>query len=347
MKSFKNFFPESLQIPQVLISIIRQIGEYKGKQELFAKQAPEMLENLRKIAVIQSTESSNRLEGITANPKRLQQLVEEKTKPQNRSESEIAGYRDVLNMIHSNKHNIPFNEKIVLQLHRDLMKYSGKEGGKWKSVANEISEILPDGTKIIRFKPVEPIQTHEYMKILHNEFDRYFAEQNLDKLILIPLYVFDFLCIHPFLDGNGRMARLLTVLLLYQSGYEVARYISLERIVEQTRESYYETLNKSSAGWHETKHNILPWLEYFLSTILAAYKEFENRIGTISSGRGSKTEMVINAIDGMIGDFSLSDLERACPSVGRDWIRKLLQNLKSDRRVKSLGKGRYARWRKI
>ena len=165
--------------------------------------------------------------------------------------------------------------------------------------------------------------------------------------LLIPLYVLDFLCIHPFLDGNGRLARLLSVLLLYHNGYEVGRYISLERVVEQTRESYYDTLYKSSQGWHEGKHDVLPWVEYFLSTVLAAYREFEGRLGHISSGHGSKTDMVLNAIGGFIGDFSVSDVEKACPTVGRDWIRALLQRLKQEGRVEALGKGRYARWRKV
>lgn len=347
MKSFENKYPESIRIPHHVIGIIRQIGEYKGRQELYQKQTPEMLENLRRIAVIQSTESSNRLEGITADRERIRKLLEEKVQPQNRSESEIAGYRDVLNTIHTNSTHIPFNERVVLQLHRDLMKYSGKEGGRWKSVANEIAEIFPDGSKQIRFVPVEPVQTADYMHHLHSHFQDYFQHGTLDPLLLIPLYILDFLCIHPFLDGNGRMARLLTVLLLYHQGYEVGRYISLERIVEQTKESYYETLQKSSVGWHFGKHDALPWIEYFLSTILAAYKEFESRIGTISSGLGNKMAMVTSAIDGFIGDFTLSDLEQACPTVGKDWIRKILQRLKSERKIEVIGKGRYARWRKI
>jgi len=347
MKSFEKEILGSLQLPHQLVSMIRQIGECKGRQELYQQQAPEMLENLRRIAVIQSAESSNRLEGIIAEPKRIRELVEGKTTPKNRSEAEIAGYRDVLNTLHSNSQNIPFNERVILQLHRDLMKYSGKEGGKWKSVRNEISEIRPNGTKQIRFIPVEPLQTPDYMRRLHQRFDELLKEQSFDPLVLIPLYILDFLCIHPFLDGNGRMARLLTVLLLYHQGYEVVRYISLERIVEHTRDSYYDTLYRSSQGWHEVRHTVLPWMEYFLSTILSAYQEFESRLGKISAGHGSKTDMVINAIDGFVQDFSLADLERACPTVGRDWIRKLLQRLKTEGKVEALGKGRYSKWRKI
>ncbi|MCL4474953.1 MAG: Fic family protein [Nitrospirae bacterium] len=347
MKSFENKYLKSLTIPNRLITIIRQIGEYKGKQDLYKKQAPEMLENLRHVAIIQSTESSNRLEGITADIKRIKEIVEEKTKPANRSEAEIAGYRDVLNTIHTNYEHIPFNKSVVLQFHRDLMKYAGKEGGRWKSAPNEITEVLPDGTKKIRFVPVAPHLTPDYMQTLHERYDSFEKEGDIDSLILTTLYVLDFLCIHPFLDGNGRMARLITVLLLYRYGYEVGRYISLERVIEQTRESYYETLHTSSQGWHKGKHDALPWTEYALSTILAAYKEFEARFTRISSGRGSKTDIVLNAIDSIIGDFAVSDLEKVCPDVSIDMIRHVLKKLKKEGKINSLGQGRFARWRKV
>jgi Fic family protein len=346
MKSFEKKYLARMAIPHHLISTIRQIGEFKGRQELYKQQAPEMLENLRKVAIIQSTESSNRLEGITADYKRIKELVEEKTTPTNRPEGEIAGYRDVLNTIHTNYDHMPFTVNIVLQLHRDLMKYTGKEGGKWKSTSNEITEFLPDGTKRTRFLPVEPHLTPDYMRYLHEKFEDTLGEQAIEPLILLPLYILDFLCIHPFLDGNGRMARLLTVLLLYRNGYEVGRHISLERIVEQTRESYYETLLKASQGWHEGRHDAMPWMEYFLSTILAAYREFENRLGRISSGHGSKTDMVLNAIDGFIGEFSISDLEKTCPTVSRDMVRHVLFGLRREGKIEPTGKGRFARWRK-
>jgi Fic family protein len=347
MKSLAPTYLEKIVIPQRLITTIRLLGEYKGKQELYQQQAPEMLENLRQVALIQSTESSNRLEGIVADEKRLRALMAEKTEPANRSEAEIAGYRDVLNTVHSSYGHIPFSDNVVLQLHRDLMKYCGKEGGRWKSAANEITETLPDGGKHIRFVPVSPHQTAEYMRLLHERYNDLAREQVWEPLLLIPLYVLDFLCIHPFLDGNGRMARLLTVLLLYHNGYEVGRYISLERIVEQTKESYYDTLYVSSQGWHEGNHDILPWLEYLLGTILAGYREFEGRFGLVSSGVGSKTDMILNAIDGMIADFSISDLERSCPTVSRDMIRHVLVTLRNDGKIENLSKGKYARWRKL
>ncbi len=347
MKSFDKKYIEKLNISHRLIRIIRNIGEYRGKQELFKKQAPEMLENLRHVAIIQSTESSNRLEGITADITRIKELIEKKTLPANRSEGEIAGYRDVLSTIHANYENIPFAENVVLQLHRDLMKYAGKEGGRWKSTQNEITEVLADGTKKIRFVPVDPHLTSEYMQTLHEEFKRHLREEDFEPLILIALYVLDFLCVHPFLDGNGRMARILTVLLLYHNNYDVGRYISLERIIEQTKESYYETLLKSSQGWHTGKHNVLPWTEYFLSTILAAYKEFESRFTRISSGRGSKTDIILNTIDNFIGDFTVSEIAESCPTVSIDMIRHVLKQLKKEDTVICLRQGRFAKWRKV
>lgn len=347
MKSFEKKFIDNLVIPNNFIAIIRQIGEHKGKQDLYKRQAPEMLENLRQVAVIQSTESSNRLEGIIADINAIERLVLQDAKPTNRTEGEIAGYRDVLNTIHNNFKNIPFKDSVILQLHRDLMKYAGKEGGKWKSTKNEITQELPDGTKIIRFVPVEPHLTPEYMRSLHERYDLLASEQKLDPLILIPLFVLDFLCIHPFLDGNGRMARLITVLLLYHNNYEVGRYISLERIIEQTKDSYYETLYKSSQGWYEEKHDVIPWIDYFLSTLLASYREFEERFTKIISGKGSKTEIVHSAIKSIIGEFTISELEKACPTVSRDMIRRVLFNLRDEGEIEPLGKGRYAKWRKV
>jgi Fic family protein len=346
MTSFGQACLDKLVVPQRIITMIRKLGEHKGRQDLYKKQAPEMLENLRQVALIQSTESSNRIEGIVADDKRLRAIVEENAKPANRSEAEIAGYRDVLNTIHQSHEHIPFTERVVLQLHRDLMKYAGADGGKWKSAPNEISETLPDGTKRIRFTPVAPHLTGEAMRALHAQFNELEAAHEWDPLLLIPFYVLDFLCIHPFLDGNGRLARLIALLLLYQNGYEVGRYVSLERIIEQTKQSYYDTLYTSSQGWHESRHDLLPWTEYFLSTLLAAYDEFESRFGKVSKGRGSKTDTVKNAIDRFVADFSLTDIEKACPLVSRDMIRRILFDLKKEGLVVCLGRGPSARWRK-
>ncbi len=347
MNSFTKKAINNLHIPHSIIGMIRALGEYKGRQELFKKQSPEMLENLRRIAIVQSIESSNRLEGITAGKTRLKKILEEKTPPKNRSESEIAGYRDVLGFVHSNIDKIHLTERVVLQFHGEMMKYSGKEGGRWKSVPNEIIEKAPDGSAKVRFTPVSPVKTYDYMRQLHSRYHHISKHGNLDPLLTIPLYILDFLCIHPFLDGNGRLSRILTVLLLHKNGYEVSRFISIERIIENSKESYYETLYKSSLRWHNSEHDLIPWIDYFLSTLLAAYNEFEKRVGNISTGQGSKMEMVASTIDSFIGEFSLAELEEACPMVGRDWIRKLLQRLKSEGKIASTGKGRYARWKKV
>jgi len=347
MKSFTSDYLDTLVIPNRLFAVIRQLGECKGHQDLYRKQAPEMLENLRQVAVIQSTESSNRLEGITADPKRIRALVGEKTTPANRSEAEIAGYRDVLNTIHQNHQQIPLTVNVVLQLHRDLMKYAGKEGGRWKSAPNQILEILPDGTRRIRFEPVAPHQTAEYMRILHEDYRGQTTAQRWEPLLLTAFYVLDFLCIHPFLDGNGRMARLLTVLILYHQGYEVGRYISLERIVEQTKESYYDTLYQSSHHWHDSRHDPWPWTEYFLGVLLAAYSDFEDRFQHISSGLGSKTDMILGAIDSFFKEFRISDLEIACPTVSRDMIRHVLFRLRDEGKIMPISKGRGAKWQKL
>jgi Fic family protein len=347
MSSFSEAYLAKLVVRQRIITMIRKLGEHKGRQELYKKQSPEMLENLRQVALIQSTESSNRLEGVIAEDKRLRALVEEKVKPINRSEAEIAGYRDVLNTIHQSHEHMPFTERVVLQLHRDLMKYAGEDGGTWKATQNEITEELSDGTRRVRFIPIAPHLTAEAMRTLHARYIELEKAGGLDPLLLIPLYVVDFLCIHPFRDGNGRMARLIALLLLYQHGYEVGRYVSLERIIEQTKESYYETLYSSSQGWHGGQHDVLPWTEYFLSTLLAAYAEFEGRFGRISKGRGSKTDMIRNAVNGFIADFTITEVERACPKVSRDMIRHVLGQLREEAVIVPIGKGRGAKWRKV
>lgn len=347
MKSFNKKYIDSLIIPHHIISMIRQIGEFKGKQDLYKQQKPEVLENLKKVAIIQSTESSNRIEGIIVDSKRIEAIVYENIIPENRSESEIAGYKDVLNIIHENNKNIFFTDKVILQLHRDLMKYSSKEGGKWKSVNNDITETLPNGTIKIRFKPVDAFNTPIFMEELHKEFNFLSNDQKVDHLILLSLYILDFLCIHPFLDGNGRMSRLLTVLLLYYQDYEVGKYISLEKIIENTKGVYYDTLYKASQNWHEGKHDAVPWIEYFLGTILAGYKEFEARITNDSTKQLNKTDLIINTIDNFIGNFTLNDIEKNCPDISIELIKKVLNKLKDESKLESVSKGRYSKWRKL
>ncbi len=259
MKSFEPGFLEQQRIPQNLLRTIRLLGEFKGKEEVYKQQSPQVLETLRQAAVIQSTESSNRIEGVTAPHDRIVKLVQKKVKPGNRSEQEIAGYRDVLNTIHANHANMKFNVNLVLQMHRGLLKFTPEQGGKWKTSQNEIEEVGRDGKKFIRFTPVAPHLTEQSMRELHTRFDKMWESHEFESLLLIPAYVLDFLCIHPFRDGNGRMARLLSLLLLYRAGFEVGRFIGLETIVEETKESYYETLYASSQKWHEGKHSLSQW----------------------------------------------------------------------------------------
>ncbi len=346
MKSFSKAKLENFTVTNELVRMVRRLGEYKGKQNLFKRQSPDVLKNLRQVAIVQSTESSNRLENITAEPNRFQEIMKHKSKPKNRNESEIAGYRDVLDTIHTSAGNIKISEKIIQQFHRDIMKYTGISGGKWKNKQNEIIEFLPNGTKRIRFKPIEPFLVNEYMIQLQCLYNEQISLQKIDPLFLIPIYILDFLCIHPFNDGNGRISRLITLLLLYHQGYEVGRYISIEKIIEKTKESYYETLEISSREWHTGKHDPIPWITYFFSTLLAAYDEFERRAGIIIKGKGTKTEMVINAIDAHIGEFSVSDLKKNCPLVSIDMIRYVMKKLKSDGKIEIVKLGRNAKWRK-
>jgi Fic family protein len=347
MPSFSRALLDRLAVPPDVVQTIRQIGEHKGRQELYRVQAPEKLENLRQIAMIQSVESSNRIEGVVAAEGRVEALVRENSEPQNRSEGEIAGYRDVLATIHAHAVDIQLSDNVVLQLHRDLMKYVPGAGGAWKSAPNEIEEVLPDGTRRIRFMPTAPHLTPTAMQALQRDFAAEMKTGRIEPLILIALYVLDFLCIHPFLDGNGRMARLVTVLLLHQQGYDVSRYISLELLIEQTKESYYDTLYRASQGWHEDRHDPLPWIAYWLGIVLAAYREFESRIGRLTTGHGTKTDIVLSAVDRMMGSFSISELQAACPSVSRDWIKVVLKQLKREGRLRLSGRGRNARWRRV
>lgn len=347
MKSFQNNYIESIPITHNVLQTIRLIGEYKGKQDLFKEQSPQLLETLKQTAIIQSIESSNRIEGISAPLERIKAIAAEKTTPANRSEQEIAGYRNVLNTIHSSFEHIPVTSNIVLQFHRDIYALSAIPGGSFKATENEIAEVYPDGSKVVRFKPISAFETPGAMEKLHSLFNSELDKSQLEPLLIIATYVFDFLCIHPFNDGNGRMSRLLSLLLLYKSGYEVGRFISLEKLIEDNKESYYDALNKSSQGWHEGKHNLIPWWEYFLGILLKAYKDFESRVGLISSARGGKTTMVLDVIKNSSGEFTVKDLQERCPTVGIDLIRKILRSEKIEGRIECLGRGPDAKWKRI
>lgn len=347
MRSLIREYLDRLRLPHRLVRTIRLIGEYRGKEALFRQQAPQVLESLRQVALIESTESSTRIEGITAPHQRIRALVQRDAVPRGRSEQEIAGYRDALKSIHVNAVNMPFTPQVVLQLHRDLYRFVPSEGGRWKDVDNTITERRPDGAEMVRFRPIKAWRTPEAMELLHRRFDELRDTEEFEPLILVAAYVLDFLCIHPFRDGNGRMARLITLWLLYREGYEVGRYISLERIVEETKETYYDALYRSSQAWHEGEHDLVHWLEYFLGVmLLEAYRRFEERTGELATGYGAKTAQVLAAFEKLPTVFRYADLERACPNVSRPTIKKVLRKLREQGRVDCVKQGRDARWRK-
>lgn len=344
MHSLSETYLKSLKFTAEQLTILRTIGEYQGKQGLYFKQSPEILKGLQQVSIIESSESSNRLEGITAPHYRIEELINKNTMPKDRSEQEIAGYRDALNLIHQSHKHMPFSLNVILQLHSWIYRYLPNPGGQWKTTDNEIVEMCPDGKKRVRFIPSNAFETPLAMEKLLKGYETSVREWGIEPLIVIPATILDFLCIHPFRDGNGRTARLLTLLLLYHFDYQVGKYISLERIFEESKESYYETLEKSSQGWHEAKHDIMPWLTYFWGVLLRTYKEFEGRVGTLTVGKGSKAHHIRMTIENMIGPFSISDIERACPSVSRDTIRLVLRQLRDEAMIVPEGKGRGAKW---
>jgi len=347
MHSFDDAILPALPLTHDIVRSVSRLHEYRGREQLYTQQARQALKTLREVAVIRSTESSNRIEGVEAAPERIKALVEESTAPENRSEQAIAGYRDVLGTIHAHHEGMTFSPNLVRQLHRDLLKYTDDQGGDWKPTDNAITEQHPDGTEVVRFETVSAVRTPEVMDELHARFDRAWEAGTVDKLLLIAAYVLDFLCVHPFRDGNGRVARLITLLLLYKADYHVGRYISLERVIEDTRESYYDTLYQSSQGWHDAEHTLQPWTEYFLGTLLAAYGEFEDRVGELRTQRGAKTQRILDAVEQLPDGFKTRDVEELCPSVSRSMIRKVFNDLKEEGRLHAEGRGPAAVWRKL
>lgn len=347
MISFENNKLNNLALPMNIVRMLTTINEYKGKQDLYKKQSPQILATLKEVSIVQSAESSNRIEGIHTSNKRLREIMDSKVEPRDRSESEIAGYRDVLNTIHSAFDAIPVKSSVLLQLHRDLYKFSSVKGGQYKNTDNVIEEILPNGTRFIRFKPVDVFITPSYMERLCEEYRKEITKGEVESLVLIAAFILDFLCIHPFNDGNGRMSRLLTLLLLYQSGFEVGRFISLEKIIEDSKETYYEALNKSSMLWHDGKNNFQIWLEYFLGVIIKAYKELEDRVGCIENTKGCKSERIERAIEGKLGYFTKNEIRTICPDVGESTINRVFEKLKVEGKIEAVGKGRNSKWKKL
>lgn len=323
-----------------ILGLIAAIYKEAGKQELYLKQRPEELEKLVEIAKIQSTEASNAIEGIVTTNTRIRQLVEEKTTPKNRDEQEIAGYRDVLAIIHENFDTIPITKNYILQLHKILYGHMNNPmAGRTKTVQNYISATYPDGHVETLFTPLAPFETPEALDKICEEYNRVIGNMELEPLIAIPVFIHDFLCIHPFNDGNGRMSRLLTTLLLYRNGFYVGKYISLESKIAKTKDLYYDVLAQSQTGWHEGTENAIPFIKYILGTILAAYKDFAQRIELIEP-KLSAIEMVQRASKIKIGRFNKQDIRELCPTISDSSIEGALRKLVATGELKKEGRGK-------
>ncbi|WP_027396949.1 Fic family protein [Anaerovibrio lipolyticus] len=333
---------EKLLIPEI-VKKLTIINEFKGEQRLFIEAHKDELKELFELAKIQSTEASNRIEGIFTVDDRLKNLVQQKTTPRNRDESEIAGYRDVLNTIHESYDYIPINVNFFLQLHRDLYKYIGSvDGGVFKTSDNIIREIDENGNEKIRFNPVPAWETPEALEELCKAFKE--AMDDVDPLILMGMFILDFLCIHPFNDGNGRMSRLLTLLLLYKSGFIVGKYISIEKIIEETKETYYEALQDSSIGWHENTNDYKPFVNYMLGVIVAAYREFESRVKLVANAKLSKPERIREIIKAHIGTITKAELLETNPDISDTTVQRTLAELLKNNEIKKIGGGRYTKY---
>ena len=323
-----------------LLGYIAAIYKEAGKQELYLKQRPEELEKLVEIAKIQSTEASNAIEGIVTTNTRIRQLVEEKTTPRNRNEQEIAGYRDVLGIIHESFDAIPITQNYILQLHKILYSHMNNPvAGRTKTVQNYISATYPDGHTETLFTPLPPYETPEALDRICEEYNRVIGNMELEPLIAIPVFIHDFLCIHPFNDGNGRMSRLLTTLLLYRSGFYVGKYISLEAKIERHKDLYYDALAASQIGWHEGKDNPVPFIKYLLSTILAAYRDFEDRFSLVEMKR-SALDKVRLAAHNKIGRFTKQDIRELCPSLSVSSIEGALRKMVESGELRREGNGK-------
>lgn len=327
-----------------ILGLVASIYRYQGKQELYLKQRPEELNKLIEIAKIQSTEASNEIEGIVTTSIRLKKLVEEKTTPRNRNEQEIAGYRDVLNIIHDNFDAIPLSKNYILQMHKIMYSHMNNPmAGKTKNVQNYISATYPDGHTEVLFTPLSPFETPEALDNICSEYNKVIGNLELEPLIAIPIFIHDFLCIHPFNDGNGRMSRLLTTLLLYRSGFYVGKYISLEALISKDKPAYYDSLRQAGISWHEENEDVLPFVKYLLGTILAAYKAFEDRFSIVEE-KLPAIELVRKATSQKIGRFTKQDIRELCPSLSLSSIEGSLRKLVAEGEIKREGVGRATKY---
>lgn len=327
-----------------ILGLVASIYRYQGKQELYLKQRPEELNKLIEIAKIQSTKASNEIEGIVTTSVRLKKLVEEKTTPRNRNEQEIAGYRDVINIIHDNFDAIPISKNYILQMHKIMYSHMNNPmAGKTKNVQNYISATYPDGQTEVLFTPLSPFETPEALDNICSEYNKVIGNLELEPLIAIPIFIHDFLCIHPFNDGNGRMSRLLTTLLLYRSGFYVGKYISLEALISKNKPAYYDSLRQAGISWHEENEDVLPFVKYLLGTILAAYKAFEDRFSIVEE-KLPAIELVRKATLQKLGRFTKQDIRELCPSLSVSSIEGSLRKLVAEGEIKREGVGRATKY---
>ncbi|MBN1962184.1 MAG: Fic family protein [Deltaproteobacteria bacterium] len=346
MNSFTNARLVNLSLPSGTVWMLSSIAESKGRQTIYTKQRSEVLTALVQNALIQSAESSNRIEGVTVAIDRLQPLVLGHIKPKNRSEEEIHGYRQALSLIHRDNSHLTITPKLIKKLH-SLCQTGAGDAGQWKRIDNDIIEIRPGKAPRIRFKALAAKDTPAAINELCTVYQETVLAHSVLGLVATAALVLDFLCIHPFRDGNGRVSRLLTLLALYQQGYDVGRYISLERMIEESKDEYYERLYQSSHEWHEGKHNLLPFLNYFLGILRRAYNEFMQRAESMRTARGSKTALIEAAINDFPGTFTLRELAEACPGLSLELIRKILKTKSKAQEIQALGRGRGARWKKV
>lgn len=344
MKTVSKWKNERPQIPTAAVWLLNDLAEYRGKQELFTKQAPQKLKALREHALIESAVSSNRIEGVEVDQKRIGTVLFGKGHLQDRDEEEVRGYQKALSWIHEKGAAIPLSVETVLKLHK-MTRPNLWDGGAFKKDDGEIIEKHPDGRVTPRFKPLSAKETPQAMEQLCTDTAQLLQGREVPPLILLAAFNLDFLCIHPFRDGNGRVSRLLILLLMYHLGFEAGRYISLERIIEQSKERYYDTLRESSQAWHEAKHNPWPYINYLLYTLKELYQEFESRYENAALPLGEKTETVQRTIQSFSGDFHVTELQKKCPEVSIDMIRKILNRMRKEGEITCNGRGKLACWR--
>ncbi len=346
MQSFTQTYLNSFMFHPSTTWYLSQCTEARGMQEMWKRVRPQVLKKLKESAIVQSTESSNRIEGVEVDKKRLIPLVLGTARPRDRSEEEIAGYRKALSFIHKNYNKLSITPEVIKKIHLIAQGGMISDAGEWKKRDNDIIEVLPNGERSIRFIPVSSAHTKKSIEQLCLGYNHVILNSNIPDLAAIAFFILDFLCIHPFRDGNGRVSRLLTILLLYQNNFEVGRYVSLEKIIENSKEDYYRVLSESSKNWHKGKHDTLPWINYFLSILKVAYQDLKERV-ELSKDGDSQSSLLLQTIKSFQISFSLADIQNIHPKIGRELIKKVLFKLKNEGEIKLEGKGRGARYKNI